>query len=64
MRYKTNTLSKIEQLEALTNRIQFEINRNFSQNDLLETVELIRSQVEDIRSLISIEDDNFAQQFK
>jgi hypothetical protein len=64
MRYKDNAVNKLTQIESSLQRIQFQINRNMAQDQLLDTVENIKSQVENLKELISIEDDEFAQQFR
>lgn len=63
MRYKNNVIDKLGQLEATSNRLQLQINRNFSQDQLLESLDQIKSQIEALREIISIEQDDFEQQF-
>lgn len=63
MRYKNNVLDKLTQLEATANRIQLQVNRNMSQDQVLESVELLKEQIEKTREVISLEGDNFEQQF-
>lgn len=63
MRYKNNVLDKLTQLEATTNKIQFQVNRNVDQDQILESVELLKEQIEKARDIISLEGDNFEQQF-
>lgn len=62
-RYKELTLNKVEQMASSINRLEFEINRGEQQDNLLESVSKIKERLEEIRSLISIEHDEFAQQF-
>jgi hypothetical protein len=63
MRYKNNVLDKLTQLEAVANKIQLQVNRNMDQDLILESVELLKEQIEKIRDIISLEGDNFEQQF-
>ena len=63
MRYKNNVLDKLTQLEAAANRIQLQVNRNMSQEQVLESVDMLKEQIEKTRELISLEGDNFEQQF-
>ena len=63
MRYKNNVLDKLTQLEATANRLQLQVNRNMDQEQVLESVELLKEQIEKTREIISLEGDNFEQQF-
>ncbi len=63
MRYKNNVLDKLTQLEAIANKIQLQVNRNMDQDLILESVDLLKEQVEKTREVISLESDDFEQQF-
>jgi DNA-binding transcriptional regulator YiaG len=63
MRFKNNVLDKLTQLEAVANKIQFQVNRNIDQEQLLESVDQLKDQIEKTREIISLEADEFAQQF-
>ena len=63
MRFKNNVLDKLTQTEALVSRLALQVNRNMSQNEILETLTLLKEQIEQTREMISIEHDEFAQQF-
>jgi hypothetical protein len=63
MRYKNNVLDKLTQTEALISRLALQVNRNMSQNEMLDTLALLKEQVEQTREMVSIEHDDFAQQF-
>jgi hypothetical protein len=63
MRYKNNVLDKLVHLESLINRIQFEVDRGMDSERISETTDLLKEQVEKIRGVISIEPDDFEQQF-
>jgi DNA-binding transcriptional regulator YiaG len=63
MRYKNNVLDKLTHVEAAANKIQLQVNRNIDQDQILESVEFLKEQIEKIRDIISLEEDNFEQQF-
>ena len=63
MRYKNNVLDKLVQLEASTNKVQFQVNRGVQQDTILESIETLKEQIEKTREMISLEGDDFAQQF-
>jgi len=63
MRYKNNVLDKLTQLEALVTKVQFQVNRGVQQDDILESVEDLKEQIEKTREMVSLEQDDFAQQF-
>lgn len=63
MRYKNNVMQKLEQAESLLSRIQLQVNRGMSQDSILESVESLKGQLEDVKGIVSIEPDDFEQQF-
>ena len=63
MRYKNNVLDKLVQLEATVNKVQFQVNRGVEQDTTLESIEQIKEQIEKVREIVSLEQDEFAQQF-
>ena len=63
MRYKNNVLDKLTHIEATANRIQLQVNRNVEQDQILESIELLKEQIEKIRDIVALEGDNFEQQF-
>lgn len=63
MRYKDIVLDKLAQLDVSANKIRFEINRGIDQENVFESIDTLREQIEKIRELISIESDDFEQQF-
>ena len=63
MRYKNNVLDKLNQADTLVNKLAVQVNRNFSQNEILETLTLLKEQIEKTRETVSIEHDDFEQQF-
>ena len=63
MRYKNNVLDKLNQQDALVNRLAVQVNRNVNREEILETLTALKEQIESTREMISIEHDDFAQQF-
>jgi hypothetical protein len=63
MKYKNNVLDKLVQLEATANRVQFQVNRGIEQDTVLESIDSIKEQIEKLREIVSLEQDDFAQQF-
>jgi hypothetical protein len=63
MRYKNNVLEKLGQTDIAANRIQIQVSRGSSQSELLSSIETLKETIENIREMISIEPDDFAQQF-
>jgi division protein CdvB (Snf7/Vps24/ESCRT-III family) len=63
MRYKNNVMQKLEQAEALLSRIQLQVNRGMAQDSILESVEALKGQLENVKDTISVEPDDFEQQF-
>ena len=63
MRYKNNVLDKLNQADALVNRLAVQLNRNMSREESMETLTILKEQIESTREMISIESDDFDQQF-
>jgi peptidoglycan hydrolase CwlO-like protein len=64
MKYKNNVAEKLNQLDATANRIQFQVNRNADQDLTLESISDLKEQIEKLQEMISLEQDDFAQQFR
>ena len=64
MRYKNNVLEKLGQIDTIANRLQIQINRGGTQDQVLESVEMLKEAIENTRSMVSIEADDFDQQFR
>jgi len=64
MRYKNNVLDKLNQIDTIANRINVQINRGGTQDQVLESIEALKEAIENARSMISIEADDFDQQFR
>jgi hypothetical protein len=63
MRYKNNVLDKLVQTEAIINRVQLQVNRNVEQDQILESIDQLKAQIEAVREIVSIEPDDLEQQF-
>jgi hypothetical protein len=64
MRYKNNVLDKLNQADALVNRLAVQLNRNMSKEESIETLTMLKEQIESTREMVSIEHDDFEQQFR
>jgi division protein CdvB (Snf7/Vps24/ESCRT-III family) len=64
MRYKNNVLDKLTQTDTIVNRINLQVNKNMTQEQILESLEMLKESLEGIREIISVEPDEFEQQFK
>jgi hypothetical protein len=64
MRYKNNILDRLNQIDTIANRINVQVNRGGTQDQVLESIEMLKEAIEDTRSMISIEADDFEQQFR
>jgi len=63
MRYKNNVLDKLVQLESAVNRVNIQVNRGGTQDNVNESIEVLKEQIEQIREMVSIEPDYFENQF-
>ncbi len=63
MRYKNNVLDKLVQLETAVNRVHIQVNRGGTQDSVNESIEILKEQIEQIREMVSIEPDDFENQF-
>jgi hypothetical protein len=63
MRYKNNVLEKLGQIDTIANRINVQINRGGTQEQVNESIEMLKEAIENARSMVSIEADDFEQQF-
>jgi hypothetical protein len=59
MRYKEQSLNNIERINNMLKNLEHNINFNAPRNETLETLELIRERLDNLRSLISIEQDTY-----
>ena len=63
MRYKNNVLDKLVQLETAVNKVHIQVNRGGTQDSVNESIETLKEQIEQIREMVSIEPDDFENQF-
>ena len=63
MKYKNNVLDKLTQIESTVTKLQFQVNRGIEQDIILESIEDLKEQIEKTREMVSLEADDFAQQF-
>jgi GTP cyclohydrolase I len=63
MRFKNNVLDKLNQADTLVNHVTTQINRNANREEVLETLTRLKEQIESTREMVSIERDEFEQQF-
>lgn len=63
MKFKNNVLDKLNQLDAVVNKVKFQVNRGMDQDQVLESLDQVKEQIEKINEIISLEQDDFAQQF-
>jgi hypothetical protein len=64
MKYKNNVLDKLNQVDALVNRLAVQLNRNMSKEESMDTLTILKEQIESTREMVSIENDDFEQQFR
>jgi hypothetical protein len=59
MRYKDQVLNKINQLENLNRTLDFQLSRGEGFNELMQTLSDMKEKIEDLRSTVSLEHDEF-----
>jgi chromosome segregation ATPase len=60
MRYKDQTLDRINQLTNIARTLDFQVSRLESQDSILQTIQDLKEKIEEVQSLISIEHDEFS----
>jgi hypothetical protein len=60
MRYKDQVLNKINQLENLNRTLDFQLSRGEGFDALLQTLSDMKEKIEDLRSTVSLEHDEFS----
>jgi hypothetical protein len=60
MRYKDQILNKINQLENLNRTIDFQLSRGENLQAVLQTLADMKEKIEDLRSTVSLEHDEFS----
>jgi ferritin-like metal-binding protein YciE len=61
MKFKNNITDSLTQVEAMLQRIQLQVNRNVSREEIEETIDKTKTQIENIKSMVSMESDDFMQ---
>jgi hypothetical protein len=64
MRYKNNVIDKLNQIDTIANRLNVQVNRGGTQDQVLESIEMLKEAIESTREMVSIESDDFEQQFR
>jgi hypothetical protein len=59
MRFKNQVIDQITQAQNIGQKLQFQVNRGMTQDEVSETVDQLKEQLERIKELISIEHDEF-----
>ncbi len=63
MRYKNNVLDKLVKFDTTLSKLNIQINRNESRDLMQESIETLKEEINELRSMISNEPDDFEQQF-
>ena len=63
MRYKNNVLDRLMTLDTDVSRIDVLVNRGGTQEQVNEAIEKTKEAIEAIREMVSVEPDDFEQQF-
>jgi uncharacterized protein YggL (DUF469 family) len=59
MRFKNQVIDGLTQAQNIGQKLQFQVNRGMSQEEVIETVDRLKEQLEKVKELISIEHDEF-----
>ena len=59
MRYKEQAMNKVGQLENMMRTLEFLVSRAQPQDEILRYIEEVKEKVEDLRSILSIEHNDF-----
>jgi hypothetical protein len=60
MRYKDQVLNKINQLENLNRTLDFQLSRGENLQEVMQTLSDMKEKIEDLRSTVSLEHDEFS----
>jgi hypothetical protein len=63
MKYKQNITEKVEQAESILMRLDVQLSRGATREQIFETLDELKEQLEQTKSIVSLESDNFEQQF-
>lgn len=56
-------MEKIEQAEAIITRLDVQLSRGATREQIFETLDVLKGQLDQTKSIVSLESDNFEQQF-
>jgi hypothetical protein len=59
MRYKEQAMTKVAQLENMLRTLDFLVSRSQPQNEILQYISEVKEKIEDLRSILSIEHNDF-----
>jgi hypothetical protein len=60
MRFKNQVIDGLTQAQNIGQRLQFQVNRGMSQEEVIATVDQLKEQLEKVKELISTEHDEFS----
>ena len=60
MRFKNQVIDGLTQAQNIGQKLQFQVNRGVSQEEVSTTVDQLKEQLEKVKELISIEHDEFS----
>jgi hypothetical protein len=63
MRYKEQVLNKVSQLENMMRTLDFLVSRAQPQDEVLQYISEVKEKVEDLRSMVSLEHNDFEPRF-
>jgi len=59
MRFKNQVIDGLTQVQNIGQKLQFQVNRGMSQEEIIETVDQLKEYLEKIKELVSTEADDF-----
>jgi predicted RNA-binding protein with EMAP domain len=59
MRFKNQVIDGLTQAQNIGHKLQVQVNRGMSQEELIETVEQLKEHLEKVKELVSTEHDDF-----
>lgn len=59
MRFKNQVIDGLTQAQNIGHKLQVQVNRGMSQEELIETVEHLKEHLEKVKELVSTENDDF-----
>ena len=59
MRFKNQVIDGLTQAQNIGHKLQVQVNRGMSQEELIETVDQLKEHLEKVKELVSTENDDF-----